>query len=203
MDYLSIGKAALMVGACINSLRLWHKQGHLVPDSGTPGGHRRYSVAQLKAFRGIVAEPGSAELTVTYARVSSYDQKEDLVVQDRRLELYCQAQGFTDVHRIQDLGSGMNFKKPGLGQLLKLLLAQKVKRLIFVTKDRLLRFGAELIFSICKFFNVQCVTLDLNEDQSLQEQLASDVLEVLTVFSSRMYGAGSRKNLKAVSPSPS
>ena len=198
MDYLSIGKVSVLLGVCINSLRLWHEGGRFVPDFITPGGHRRYSLAQIQAFRGVVTEKDDADLTVTYARVSSHDQKEHLVTQDRRLELYCQTKGYTQVHKIQDLGSGMNFKKPGLGQLIKLLLTQKVKRLVFVTKDRLLRFGSELIFTICKFFNVQCIALDSCEDLSLQEQLASDVLEVLTVFSSRMYGARSRKNLKAV-----
>jgi len=89
------------------------------------------------------------DITIAYARVSSHDQKEDLKRQADRLESYCTAKGWT-FEIIQDLGSGMNYRKKGLKRLLDLILNRKIKRLVITHKDRLLRFGAELIFSLCE-----------------------------------------------------
>jgi predicted site-specific integrase-resolvase len=63
-------------------------------------------------------------------------------------------------------------------------------------KDRLLRFGAELIFAICEAREVEVVILNQGEDTSFEEDLARDVLEIITVFSARLYGSRSRKNKK-------
>lgn len=86
--------------------------------------------------------------TIAYARVSSHDQKDDLIRQVQVLELYCAKAGF-NYEVIQDLGNGMNYYKKGLTRLLNLILDGQVKRLILTHKDRLLRFGAELVFAIC------------------------------------------------------
>ena len=67
-----------------------------------------------------------------------------------------------------------------------------------VTKDRLLRFGSELLFSICRFFQVDVEVLDADAACSREQQLTEDLVEILTVFSSRLYGSRSRKNLRAV-----
>ena len=72
----------------------------------------------------------------------------------------------------------MNYKKRGLQKLVREILSGSVARVVLVTKDRLLRFGSELLFSICRFFSVE--------------------VEILTVFSSRLYGSRSRKNLRAL-----
>ena len=63
-------------------------------------------------------------------------------------------------------------------------------------KDRLLRFGAELVFAVCEAKNVEVVILNQGEDTSFEEDLAQDVLEIITVFSARLYGSRSRKNRK-------
>ncbi|HHW4669572.1 MAG TPA: IS607 family transposase, partial [Xylella fastidiosa subsp. multiplex] len=61
-------------------------------------------------------------------------------------------------------------------------------------KDRLLRFGAELVFALCEAKNVEVVILNQGQDTSFEEDLAKDVLEIITVFSARLYGSRSRKN---------
>lgn len=63
-------------------------------------------------------------------------------------------------------------------------------------KDRLLRFGAELVFAICEAKKVEVVILNQGEDTTFEEDLAKDVLEIITVFSARLYGSRSRKNQK-------
>ncbi len=133
--------------------------------------------------------------TIAYARVSSHDQKDDLERQKQVLELYCARQGWT-FEIVTDLGSGMNCQKKGLKRLLGEILDGKVGRLVISHRDRLLRFGADLIFAICEAKEVEVVILNLGEDTTFEEDLAKDVLEIITVFSARLYGSRSRKNQK-------
>ena len=70
--------------------------------------------------------------------------------------------------------------------------------MVLTHKDRLLRFGAELIFSLCEARQIEIVIINMGEDVSFEEELAQDVLEIITVFSARLYGSRSRKNKKLV-----
>ena len=90
----------------------------------------------------------------------------------------------------------MNYKKKGLHKLLNLILQRKIKRLVLTHKDRLLRFGAELIFTLCEIHQIEIILINQGADLSFEEELAQDVLEIITVFSARLYGSRSEKNLK-------
>lgn len=193
---LPIGQAAKLLGVSIQTMRNWDKKGLLKPDDYTRGGERRYKLESLKNINKNIIYNNDNLKTIAYARVSSQDQKEDLVRQVQVLELYCAKAGF-DYEVIQDLGSGMNYYKKGLTKLLNLILDGKVKRLVLTHKDRLLRFGAELVFAICEAKNVEVVIINKgDENVSFEEELAKDVLEIITVFSARLYGSRSRKNKK-------
>jgi predicted site-specific integrase-resolvase len=176
----------------ITTLRRWEAEGKLVPVH-TAGKHRRYDLAKLKPELFRVAQ--DERRTVAYARVSSHDQKADLERQKQVLELYCARQGWT-FEVVADLGSGMNYHKKGLKKLLEALIDGQIGRLVITHKDRLLRFGAELVFSICEAKQVEVVILNQGEDTTFEEDLAKDVLEIITVFSARLYGSRSRKNQK-------
>ncbi len=78
--------------------------------------------------------------------------------------------------------------------LLNLLLDGQIGRLVLTHKDRLLRFGAELIFTICELKEVEVVIINQGVEPSFEEELAKDVLEIITMFSARLYGARSHKN---------
>src|SRR5208337_1531995 len=138
-----------------------------------------------------------ADVTIAYARVSSHDQKEDLLRQAGLLSSYCTSHGWNH-EVIQDLGSGMNYHKKGLKRLLDLIFERKIRRLVLTHKDRLLRFGAELIFALCQARQIEIVIINQGEDVSFEEELAQDVLEIITVFSARLYGARSHKNKKLI-----
>jgi predicted site-specific integrase-resolvase len=97
---------------------------------------------------------------------------------------------------IADLGSGMNYHKKGLKRLLDAILEDDVGRLVLTHKDRLLRFGAELVFAICEAKGVEVVIINQGTDTTFEEDLDSDVLEIINVFSARLYGSRSRKNQK-------
>jgi len=193
MDRLaSIGQAAKILGVSITTLRRWEAQGKLIPER-THGRQRRYDLLKLKPE--LFRAANDDRLTIAYARVSSSDQKDDLERQKQVLEIYCASQGWT-FELISDLGSGMNYYKKGLTRLLDQILANRVGRLVLTHKDRLLRFGAELVFSICQAREVEVVILNKGEDTRFEEDLAKDVLEIITVFSARLYGSRSRKNKK-------
>lgn len=190
---VGIGEAAQALGVSITTLRRWEAAGKLSAEH-TAGGHRRYDLAKLRPemFR---AEDEANRRTVAYARVSSHDQKDDLERQKQVLELYCARQGWT-FEVIADLGSGMNYHKKGLKRLLDAVIDGEIGRLVITHKDRLVRFGAELVFSICEAKGVEVVILNQGEDTTFEEDLAKDVLEIITVFSARLYGSRSRKNQK-------
>jgi len=90
----------------------------------------------------------------------------------------------------------MNYYKKGLKRLLNEVVSGRLGRLVITHKDRLLRFGAELIFALCEAKQVEVVILNQGEDTTFEEDLAKDVLEIITVFSARLYGSRSRKNQK-------
>jgi predicted site-specific integrase-resolvase len=93
-----------------------------------------------------------------------------------------------------DIGSGLNCRKRGLTALVKLLLTGRVRELVLTYKDRLLRFGSELIFLICDCFGVKVTILNDDGTKGVEAQMAEDILAILTVFSARMHGARAHKN---------
>ena len=190
---VSIGEASKALGVSITTLRRWEAEGRLVAEH-TAGGHRRYDLAKLRP-EWFHAVDTANRRTIAYARVSSHDQKDDLERQKQVLELYCARQGWT-FEVIADLGSGMNYHKKGLKRLLDAVVEGSIGRLVITHKDRLLRFGADLVFAICEAKNVEVVILNQGEDTTFEEDLAKDVLEIITVFSARLYGSRSRKNQK-------
>ncbi|WP_207002711.1 IS607 family transposase [Trinickia mobilis] len=196
MRPVSIGEMAEELGVAVATLRRWHRQGRLLPAFRTPGGHRRYGCEDVRASLGLARPP--AGKTVCYARVSSHDPATQLQTQAARLEKHCLEADFSDGEVVMDLGSGLNYRKRGLQGLVHDILRGRVARLVLVTKDRLLRFGSELLFRICAFFSVEVVILDADAAISREQQLTEDLVEILTVFSSRLYRSRSRKNQKAL-----
>jgi len=189
---VGIGEAAQALGVSIPTLRRWEASGKL-PSIHTAGGHRRYDLAKLKPELFHAASQVDRS-TMAYARVSSHEQKDELERQKQVLQQYCARQGWT-FELVSDLGSGINDQKKGLRRLLASIIDGKVGRLVITHKDRLLRFGAELVFAVCEAKNVEVVILNQGEN-STEEELAEDVLEIITLLSARLYGRRSRKNQK-------
>ena len=193
-NLISIGKAAKALGVSVITLRRWDKEGRL-PSIRTKSGHRRYDLSKIRPETVHKFDFADRRKTIAYARVSSNDQKDDLERQKQVLELFCSKNGWTfDI--VSDIGSGMNYHKKGLKKLLNAILDDNVGRLVLTHKDRLLRFGAELVFSICEAKGVEVVIINKGEDITFEEDLATDVLEIITVFSARLYGSRSKKNKK-------
>jgi putative resolvase len=192
---ISIKEAADVLGVSVQTLRRWEKEGKVLPVQRTAGGQRRFDLNALSTPQPVFKT--QERPTLAYARVSSHDQKEDLVRQEKMLELFCSSHGWP-FEILSDLGSGMNYHKRGLRKLIQKILNQNIGRLVLTHKDRLLRFGAELIFAICEEKEIEVVLINQGKEPSFEEELAADVLEIITVFSARLYGSRSRKNKKLV-----
>ncbi len=108
------------------------------------------------------------------------------------LEAYCAPPG-GQTGIITDLGSGLKYRKPGLQRLLDLILQRGVARWVLTHRDRLLRFGSELVFALCERQGIEVVIIHPSELVTFEEELAADVWEIITVFSARLYGRRSHK----------
>jgi putative resolvase len=199
MKKVKLTVAAKHLGVHPDTLRRWANDGKIKIAGKTPGNHRLFDLAEISE---IIKSPTNRCLpltksTIAYARVSSHDQKNDLQRQVEQLHLFCTANGWKH-EIIEDLGSGMNYNKKGLKVLIKSLCNQEIGRLVITHKDRLLRFGSELIFSICGQVGCEVVIINASDDASYEEDLTRDVLEIITVFSARLYGSRSHKNKKVV-----
>ena len=163
------------------------KLGYIRIAGRTFGGHRRFDVPDE-----VSSEQASTRKHIGYARVSSHDQKEDLARQSARLR----EAGCEEV--IEDIGSGLNCSKPGLRSLLRQLLDGRVKNLSVVHENRLLRFGVGLIRQICRRMRTEVDVLENRAEKTFEEELARDVITLMTVFCARLYGRRSHRNKQSV-----
>ena len=188
--FVKIGEAAKILGVNPQTLRRWEDGGLIQPAKRTPKGTRLYSLQELLGANDL------ASPTIAYARVSSSDQKEDLERQHAVLEAFCNKNGWrTEI--IRDLGSGMNYNKKGLLRLLELIVRGQMSRLVITHKDRLLRFGGEIVFRLCELKGIEVVIINKGEAvPSFEEELTQDVMEIMTVFCAKLYGRRSHKSRK-------
>ena len=191
---LSIKEASEFLGISIDTLRRWERVGKIT-SMRTEGGHRRYDKKELIKFK--MGDSCKERITIAYCRVSSSDQKEDLQRQIEYVSQYCIANGY-QFRVISDLGSGLNYKKKGLQELIELICSSSVERIVVNYKDRLIRFGFEMIEHLCSIYNVKIEIINLTEDKTYEEELVEDVLSVITVFSAKLYGARSHKSKKMI-----
>lgn len=192
---ISIGDAAKELGVSVKTVRRWADTGKLRYER-TPTGHRRFFISDIKKITPRDISKLEERITINYARVSSNDQKEDLIRQIQVLEAFSSVNGW-QFETISDLGSGLNYQKKGLQKLLKRIMKGDVGRLVLTHKDRLLRFGSELVFAICEEYETEVVIINKSSDEiSFEQELFTDMIELITVFSARLYGSRSRKSKK-------
>ena len=193
MKNYSIGEFSKKAGVTIHTLRTWHKTGELIPSYISKGGTRYYSSEQLNTILGVTVEAKEKKV-IGYCRVSSNKQKDDLTRQVENMQTYLLAQG-KPFEIIKDIGSGINYKNKGLNKILDMVTSSQVEKIVVLYKDRLVRFGFELIENICNKFNTKIEIID-NTKRSEEQELVEDLIQIVTVFSCRLQGKRANKTKK-------
>lgn len=196
MKYYTIGEFANKIGKTAQTLRNWDKNGSFKPHHVTPGGTRYYSQEQLNHFLGLKQNKQLNKKTIGYCRVSSHKQKDDLERQIENVKTYMYAKGY-QFEIITDIGSGINYNKKGLNQLIDMITNSEVDRIVVLYKDRLIRFGYELIENLCAKYGTTIEIID-NTEKTEEQELVEDLIQIVTVFSCRLQGKRANKAKKMI-----
>jgi len=193
MDLMSIGKFAKKAGVSTSTVRKMDRENKLKPARVSDGGTRYYSSDQLIEFQNV---KNDNKIVVGYCRVSTPSQKDDLETQVSNLKTYMIAKGY-EFDIIRDIGSGINYKKKGLKQLINMINNHEISKIVILYKDRLIRFGYELIEYLCEVNGVEIEIVD-HEEKSKEEELTDDLIQIITVFANRLYGQRSKKTKRLI-----
>ena len=174
MPYIPGRKAAVQLGIHQNTLRRYSDEGR-IQTIRTASGQRRYDV---DAF---VRESAGA-VVVCYCRVSSAKQREDLVRQ-----VCFMRERYPNAEIVSDIGGGLNFRRKGLVSILERLHRGDKLRIVVAHRDRLARFGFELIQWLAEQNGGGILVLN-NADYSPEQELTQDILAILHTFSCRLHG---------------
>ncbi len=195
MKYYTIHEFSKLVGKTPQTLRNWDKKGLLIPHHTGANGYRYYSHDQLKQVLNI-KEDKKSKVIIGYCRVSSYKQKDDLQRQVENMKLYLDKQN-KNYEIIEDIGSGINYTKKGLRTLLRKIVNDEVEKVVVLYKDRLLRFGFELVEYIANLYGCEIEVIDSTE-KTEQQELVEDLVQIITVFSCKLQGKRANKTRKMI-----
>lgn len=192
-------KASEIVGVHQRTLYLWEEKG-VIETIRTPGGKRLYNIEKYlnekicndnnKIKNTILCDnledldKKNEKLNICYVRVSSNNQKDDLERQkNMMIKLYPK-------HLIiEDIGSGLNFNKRGIKKIINLAIDGKINELIVAYKDRLTRFGFELIEELIeKYSNGKIIIINQKDAIEPEEELVKDVMSILNIYVAKMNG---------------
>jgi predicted site-specific integrase-resolvase len=180
MDKYVGGKIAVAkLGISLNTLRAYADEG-VIEAIKTPGGARRYNIDKyLREYRNKVTD----RKCIVYCRVSSHGQADDL---QRQVEhMSAKYPGFEVV---TDIGSGINFERKGLQQIIDYAIQGKLEKLAVAYKDRLCRIGYSLIeYILTKYSNTEII-VDTETDETVNEEIAGDLMQIITVYTAKING---------------
>jgi predicted site-specific integrase-resolvase len=175
--FVKPNEAANTLGVCLRTLRRWEADGK-INTVKTPSGQRRYDIEK---FIKEESNDSRRRATVIYARVSTRSQKPDLDRQVERLSAL-----YPGAEVIQEVGGGLNLRRKGLVSLLGRVLQGDIGTIVVAHKDRLARFGFDLIEWLCEQFDCKIVVLN-QVSLSPHQELVQDIVAILHSFSSRLY----------------
>jgi len=191
----SISKMAKRVGVSISTLRRWDDSGQLVAKRHASG-HRFYDESDVRSVLHI--QRNELRKNIVYCRVSSANQKDDLASQVTAMEQFCLSRSASIDEWIEEIGGGMNFKRKKFLQLFNQISNGEVRTLYIAHKDRLVRFGFDLIEHTAKMNGCEIVVVN-QQSLSPQQEMIEDLLAIVHTFSCRLYGLRSyKKKIKEV-----
>lgn len=176
MPYVKSKIASDHFGVHPNTLRRWADSNKL-KFMRNSNNNRLYWIQDTETER-----KNNKRLNYVYVRVSSNKQKDDLKRQEDFMH-----NRYPNHKIIKDIGSGLNFKRRGLCSLLEKIQSGSVQQIVVASKDRLCRFGFELIEQLCNQFNTKLLVLNKN-DTSKEQEFVEDLLSIVQVFCCRLNG---------------
>ena len=193
MKYYSAKTVTQILGVTAQTLRNWDKEGKLKPSYTKSNGYRYYSEEDVLSYTKERDRKKEKKL-IGYVRVSSKKQEDDLLRQKENLEKYLIGTN-QEYEIISDIGSGINYSKPGLRKLIEKINKKEVDEIVVLYKDRLLRYGFELVEYFAMLNNVKISVLDkINKTED--EELVEDLVQIITVFSCKIQGKRKSKTKK-------
>lgn len=175
--FVKPNEAANTLGVCLRTLRRWEAQGK-INTVKTPSGQRRYDIEK---FIKEDSSDGRRRATIIYARVSTRPQIQDLHRQVERLSAL-----YPGAEVVKEVAGGLNLRRKGLLSLLGRVLKGDIKLIVVAHKDRLARFGFDLIEWLCQQFDCQIVVLN-QDNLSPHQELVADIIAILHSFDRRLY----------------
>ncbi|ACK79437.1 transposon, resolvase [Acidithiobacillus ferrooxidans ATCC 23270] len=179
----SMGEFAKRIGRSAQTVRRWEREGKLVAKR-LPSGHRYFDESDVRRMLGGAPENRA---TIVYCRVSSAGQKDDLASQVDAMETYCRGAGIAVDEWVQEIGGGMNFKRKRFLGILDRMQRGEIGKLLVAHKDRLVRFGYDLIMHLATENGCEIVVVNQNS-LSPQQEMVEDLLSIVHTFSCRLYG---------------
>lgn len=181
--YVPLRVASKHYGVCKQTVMQWASAG-TIDTIDLPSGQRRYKIRG--SGNTTFSEEKTAEaqkISICYCRVSSQGQKDDL---ERQVQyMRSKYPGWTVV---TDIGSGLNWKRKGLKAVLRQCMQGSVSKVAVAHKDRLSRFGYEILEFVMAECGVSLLCDDQEVHRSKETELAEDIISVVTVFSARLHG---------------
>lgn len=193
----TIGEFAKRIGVAVHTIQRWDREGRL-PARRTLTNRRYYTEEDVATALGHSHESRVEHhrQCVVYCRVSSVSQKPDLRHQRQALEQFCGSRGLLVDEWIEEIGGGLNFQRKQFLRVVDGIVAGDIGVLVIAHKDRLARFGFDLLMHLCDVH--KCELLILNtESLSPEQEMVQDLMTIIHCFSSRLYGLRTyRKALK-------
>ena len=180
--HYSIAQFAELSGISKSTLRRYDKENKLKPAYTSSGGHRRYTESQL--FELIGKKNNTNKINIGYVRVSSKKQIDDLERQYTLMESYLISKG-KPFEIIKSIGSGINYNNPSLNYLVDMVISGRVNKVFIMYKDRLVRFGFELLQSIFKRYGVEIEIIN-QQNSTIKKDLVTDLIQLVTDLSPKL-----------------
>jgi len=195
MKYYSSKTVSQMLGVTAQTLRNWDREGKLKPSYVKSNGYRYYSEDSILSYTQERKTKKNLNV-IGYARVSSNEQSDDLERQVNNLKTYLDSK-YSDYEIITDIGSGINYTKPGLKKLIEKINRKEVDLIVVLHKDRLLRFGFELIEYFAELNNVKIEVLD-KIDKNQDQELVEDLVQIVNDLSCKFQGKNKTKTKELI-----
>ncbi|MGH4138326.1 IS607 family transposase [Clostridium sp.] len=197
-EYVSITKAAQVLGVTPKTMRVWDKEG-ILKSYKTPKGHRRYLLDEIETLalgRTTNTTVNIDNKVYIYSRVSTKKQFEngDLDRQTQRLKEYCLNKNYEVIGTYSEIASGLNDKRAKLIKMLSNL--NGISKIIVEYPDRLTKFGLNYLIIMLKNLGIVVEFVESNENNSVNEDMTKDITSIITCFSAKLYGASGGRKVK-------